>query len=451
MCTPKPLMLWTSDKNEFSDAEGKVTYNMSTSEKTTSPIGKPDAATGIYRHGFGLKGQVSDEITGDYTSEIIDCFRQHEYHLTLPQIDLYLAKEFGFCYGVDKAIDYAYQTRRRFPDRRIFLTTEIIHNPRVNRKLMEMGVEFLNGQYSNGLGYDDVKPDDVVLLPAFGASVSEVEHLRQKGCTLVDTTCGSVIHVWKRVEKYAKEGYTAIIHGKYSHEETIGTSSRVTQFPGGQYIVVRDKDEAQIVCDFIRGTVPAEVIRSKFEKAVSPGFDPEQHLQRVGVANQTTMLSSESLEIGDMVKEAMVDRYGEPALGDHFRSFDTICSATQERQDAVQELVRQNLDLILVVGGFNSSNTTHLIEIASQHTRAFHIEDVSNILPTGELRHQNWENHALETAQNWLPNLPARVGFTAGASTPNRAVGDVILKVIEMLGLSSELAAVCKPPAPVEI
>jgi 4-hydroxy-3-methylbut-2-enyl diphosphate reductase len=422
---------------------------MATDEKarsTYNPIGKADAATGIYRHGFGLKGQVAGEITTDYTSDVIDCFRGHEFHIELSQLDLYLAKEFGFCYGVDKAIDYAYQTRRMFPEKRIFLTTEIIHNPRVNHKLMEMGVTFLNGQYSQGLTYDDVNPEDVVLLPAFGASVSEVEMLRQRGCTLVDTTCGSVIHVWKRVEKYAREGYTAVIHGKYSHEETIGTSSRVTQFPDGHYIVVRDKDEAQLVCDFIRGTIPVGLIADKFAKAVSQGFDPERNLRQVGVANQTTMLSSESLEIADMLKQAMTDRYGIEELNNHFRSFDTICSATQERQDAVQELVKRDLDLILVVGGFNSSNTTHLIEIASQHTRAFHIEDVSHLLSADEIRHQPWHSHDTEVTKGWMPKLPMKVGFTAGASTPNRAVGDVISRLAELAGCGNELENICRLP-----
>lgn len=413
-------------------------------QSAKSPIGKPDATTGIYRHGFGLKGNVAGEILTDYTSDVIDCFRRNEFNIKLPQMDLFLAKEFGFCYGVDKAIDYAYQTRRMFPDKRIFLTTEIIHNPRVNKKLMDMGIQFLNGQYSSGVSCSDVQPEDVVLLPAFGASVQEVEELRSRGCTLVDTTCGSVIHVWKRVEKYAKEGFTAVIHGKYSHEETIGTSSRVTQFPNGHYIVVRDKDEADIVCNFIRGLVPADVINSKFSNAVSNGFQPEIHLKRVGVANQTTMLSSESLEIAEMLKVAMVDRYGQDDLPQHFRSFDTICSATQERQDAVQELVKRDLDLILVVGGFNSSNTTHLIEIAGNYTRAYHIEDVSHLLSRDEIRHKPWDSPESMVTKDWLPELPMKVGFTAGASTPNRAVGDVILRLAELTGQSDDLLAFCQ-------
>lgn len=420
---------------------------MATDEKIISsrnPIGKPDAATGIYRHGFGLKSDVLADISSDYTSEIIDCFRANSFEMHLDGLDLYLAREFGFCYGVDKAIDYAYQTRRRFPDRRIFLTTEIIHNPRVNRRLLDMGVRFLHGQYSDGVSYDDVQPEDVVLLPAFGASVAEVELLRKRGCTLVDTTCGSVIHVWKRVEKYAREGFTAVIHGKYSHEETIGTSSRVTQFENGHYIVVRDHDEARLVCDYIEGKVDPQQISSTFLNAVSEGFNPELHLQRVGVANQTTMLSSESLEIADMLKQSIIKRYGQENQDQHFRSFDTICSATQERQDAVQDLVTRNLDLIMVVGGFNSSNTTHLVEIASQHTRAYHIEDVSHIISENELQHKLWDKTEVETAFGWLEPRPRRIGFTAGASTPNRAVGNVIQRIVELLGHETEFHTLCQ-------
>ncbi|MBX7243995.1 MAG: 4-hydroxy-3-methylbut-2-enyl diphosphate reductase [Candidatus Sumerlaeaceae bacterium] len=408
-----------------------------TDKPTSSPntvVGKPDA-TGIYRHGFGLKSAVQDEIVSDYHGPIVEQLRNNDYTLQVGSLRLVLAREFGFCYGVDKAVDFAYQTRRMFPERRVFLTTEIIHNPGVNRRMREMGIEFLHGQYANGTTLDQLRPDDVVILPAFGASVAEVEQLRQLGVTLVDTTCGSVVHVWKRVEKYAKDGFTAIIHGKYSHEETIGTSSRVTQYPGGRYLVVRDKAEADVVCNFIRGSVSAATISDKFSRATSEGFEPTRDLQRVGVANQTTMLSSESLEIADMLREAMIDRYGLDTVDDHFRNFDTICSATQERQDAVHAMGSQKPDLILVVGGFNSSNTTHLIEIAGHYAPAYHIEDASYLVSPTQIRHKRWNSAETEISENWLPTLPATIGFTAGASTPNKAVGEVIEKVMEFAGV----------------
>lgn len=406
----------------------------------SSVVGKPDAATGIYRHGFGLKSEVKGAITNDYHCGIVDLIKAHNYTLDLGPLQIHLAREFGFCYGVDKAVDYAYQTRRMFPDRRIFLTTEIIHNPRVNRKLIDMGIGFLAGQYKGEAGYEDVGPEDVVILPAFGASVAEVEKLRARGCTVVDTTCGSVIHVWKRVEKYAREGFTSVIHGKYFHEETIATSSRVMQFEGGHYLVVRDKIQAQLVCDFIAGRATAQQILDRFAPhSVSPGFDPERDLRRIGVANQTTMLSSESLEIAGMLRAAIAERYGEEAAGEHFRSFDTICSATQERQDAVRAFASMGLDLILVIGGFNSSNTTHLVEMATHITRAYHIEDVSHVVSAGELIHRRWDQKEVETANDWLPPLPFRMGVTAGASTPNRAIGEVIERVVEICGLTDRL------------
>lgn len=395
-------------------------------------VGTADPKTGIFRHGFGLKSDVQGDIAADYHCEIVERLKANDYQLDLGPLTVYLAREFGFCYGVDKAVDYAYQTRRMFPDRRIFLTAEIIHNPGVNKRLEDMGIVFLNGRHRGDHTYDDVRPDDVVILPAFGASVGEVEQLRATGCTLVDTTCGSVVHVWKRVEKYAREGFTAIIHGKYDHEETFATSSRVSQFPGGRYLVVRDKAEAQMVCDFITGKVAADEITGKFGHAASESFDPVRDLQRVGVANQTTMLSSESLEIAGMLRRAMEERYGAEAVEQHFRNFDTICSATQERQDAIHELAAKQLDLILVVGGFNSSNTSHLIEIASGYTRAYHIEDVSQIVSRDEITHKIWNSTQSETAHDWMPPLPAKVGITAGASTPNRAIGQVVERLAEL-------------------
>jgi 4-hydroxy-3-methylbut-2-enyl diphosphate reductase len=391
----------------------------------------------VYRHGFGLKADVAGDIAADYRCPLVELMRASDFQLEAGGLTVLLAREFGFCYGVDKAVDYAYQTRRMFPDRRVFLTTEIIHNPRVNRRLMEMGVQFLSGQYACGVAVESLGPDDVVILPAFGASVKETERLRATGCTLVDTTCGSVILVWKRVEKYAREGFTAIIHGKYYHEETVGTSSRATQFPGGRYLVVRDKAEAALVCQFIRGAVPASAVHERFAPhAVSAGFDAERDLVRVGMANQTTMLSSESLEIAGMLRDALAARYGADQLDAHFRHFDTICSATQERQDAMLELGSLKPDVILVVGGYNSSNTTHLVEIAGRFAPSYHIEDVSGLLSAEEIRHRPFGAKEPVVSRAWMPPLPARIGLTAGASTPNKAVGDVVRRLGDLYGVA---------------
>ncbi|MGB9693117.1 MAG: 4-hydroxy-3-methylbut-2-enyl diphosphate reductase [Candidatus Sumerlaeaceae bacterium] len=392
------------------------------------------ALAGLIRHGFGLKKEVSEAIDSDYHSDVVEWFKNHDYFGVFDGIEVHLAREFGFCYGVDKAIDFAYQTRRRFPDRRIFLTAEIIHNPGVNRRLRELGIHFLAGRYKGEFGYEDLRPEDVVILPAFGATVEEIALLRGRGCTLVDTTCGSVIHVWKRVEKYAQEGFTAVIHGKFAHEETRATSSRVLEYPGGRYLIVRDKEQTALVCEFIRGKIPASQLIEEFAEGMSPGFDPERDLVRIGVANQTTMLSRESLEIAEMLRQALAERYGEEHIDEHFRSFDTICSATQDRQDAIHELGRKGLDLILVVGGFNSSNTSHLIEIASQYARAFHIEDAADLISAQEIRHKRWDRLKPELTRDWLPAKPLRVGITGGASTPNRSIGQTIMRLLELCG-----------------
>src|SRR5688500_4708036 len=246
-----------------------------------------------------------------------------------------LAREFGFCYGVDRAVEYAYETRQKFPDRRVFLSGEIIHNPDVNGRIEAMGIRILPEAGEPAERYKEVESADVVILPAFGVPVSEMQFLRGRGCVLVDTTCGSVLNVWKNVHKYAADGFTAVIHGKHYHEETKATASQALTHAGGQYLCVRDKDEAAAVGAFVRGEAPAEEIRARFAHAASPGFDPERDLQRIGLANQTTMLMSESLEIQEMLRAAMRDRWGQDALAARFRAFDTICSATQDRQDAV--------------------------------------------------------------------------------------------------------------------
>jgi len=388
-----------------------------------------------FRSSLGLKQEILRELVSDYHSDLVQWVREHDCHLQVGPVQFRLAREFGFCYGVDKAVDLAYEARRKFPDRRIFLTHEIIHNPSVNRRLRDLGILFFSGlQADSRYDFDSIQPEDVVIIPAFGVSTEELARLREKGCILVDTTCGSVIHVWKRVDRYAHEGFTSLIHGKYGHEETIATKSRALA-NGGHYLVVRDLDEADLTCEVIRGRKPAKALRPLLAKAASPGFDPDQHLQRVGVANQTTMLSSESLEIADRVRCALADRYGEDHLETHFRAFDTICSATQNRQDAVVELAEGGLDLMLIVGGYNSSNTGHLCEIASTYCPSYHIDDASAILSVSQIRHKPCNGHDIVTQSGWLPEGSVTIGLTAGASTPNRAIGETIQRVLEVRGL----------------
>ncbi len=392
----------------------------------------------IYRRGFGLKDEVAETLNTEYKSSLIKQLRENGYSLQVGDLQILLAKEFGFCYGVDRAVDYAYETRRMFPEKTLYITTEIIHNPLVNRRLREMGVRFLSGGDGQNYDYSDIKADDVVILPAFGASVEQMENLTKIGCTLVDTTCGSVMTVWKRVEKNAKDGYTSIIHGKYKHEETIATSSRAMQFPGGKYLIVRDENEAELVCNYIRKGGDKEQFLKHFENAVSPGFDPDRDLQKVGLANQTTMLSSESLHIAKMIAQAIKDRDGEEALNSQYRSFDTICSATQERQDAIIELGEKKPDIIMVVGGYNSSNTSHLCEIGLRYAPTYHINESECIISCNEIRHQPFSTREEVLTNNWLPSGPVSVAFTSGASTPDKVVEQSIIRILECCGYSPD-------------
>jgi 4-hydroxy-3-methylbut-2-en-1-yl diphosphate reductase len=385
-----------------------------------------------FRKGFGLKGSVAGQLRDDWSSALLDRVRDAGGTLVSGDLEIVLAKEFGFCYGVDRAVEYAYEARTKFPDRRLFITGEIIHNPGVNDRLRSMGIAFLDGKFGETTRIEDLGTEDVVIIPAFGVTTGEMERLRARGCVLVDTTCGSVLNVWKNVERYAQDGYTAIIHGKHQHEETRATASRATAAPSGRYLVVRDKDEANLVCDVIEGRADRDEFRRRFAPAASPGFDPARDLERVGLANQTTMLSSESLEIAEMIRRSMERRYGAEEAAARFRSFDTICTATQDRQDAVTQLAGRGIDVVLVIGGYNSSNTTHLVEIASTFARAYHVESADCLESADRLRHQPLGAKSESIAEGWLPKGPVKLGLTAGASTPNLAIGQVIARVLDL-------------------
>ena len=392
------------------------------------------ADSGTYfRKGFGLKGDVEGDLAADYSGQVVDYLRANDYTLTENGVTIRLAREFGFCYGVERAVEYAYQTRKKFPDRDLYLVGEIIHNPNVNARLREMGVTILE-RGEQGFDFSGLGATDVVIMPAFGVTIDDFAALREKGCVLVDTTCGSVLNVWKRVESYARDGFTALIHGKYYHEETRATASQVRKYPNGHYLVVRNMDEAQIVIGFIEDRVSREALLEKFAPhAVSPGFDPDLHLKQIGVANQTTMLASESLAIAAEVGSAIERARGAAAKGRDFRSFDTICSATQERQDAVKELLAEPLDAMVVIGGFNSSNTISLTALCSEKVPSFHVETPEAIdVEHGTIHHRlaGVAHHEATTA-NWLPSgRPVRIGITAGASTPNSKIGEAVRRII---------------------
>jgi 4-hydroxy-3-methylbut-2-enyl diphosphate reductase len=368
--------------------------------------------------------------------------KANDYTLVAGEVTLRLAREFGFCYGVERAVEYAYQTRRKFPERRIVLVGEIIHNPYVNAQLRQMGIEILSRGNASSFDFSSLAPEDVVILPAFGVTIEDFEQLRRKGCILVDTTCGSVLNVWKRVESYARDGFTALIHGKYYHEETRATASQVRKHGEGHYLIVRDIDDARVVCEFIEGNVDAAAVSSRFAPhAVSPGFDPSRHLQKIGVANQTTMLARESLAIGDEVGAAIERARGAGARASDFRTFDTICSATQERQDAVLELLQKPLDAMVVIGGFNSSNTISLAALCAEHVPTYHVESAAGIDPERKTIHYRLPGikHVEADVEAWLPMAgPVRVGLTAGASTPNNKIGEAILRICATRGVQVE-------------
>ena len=396
-----------------------------------------------FQKGFNLKKVVGPVLAQNYASEVVERLKGLGYAARAGELTLKLAREFGFCYGVDRAVEYAYETREQFPDRRIFLSGEIIHNPDVNGRIEGLGIRILPEAKDPQARYAEVEAADVVILPAFGVPVTEMEHLRAKGCILVDTTCGSVLNVWKNVHKYAREGFTAVIHGKHHHEETKATASQALTYEGSHYLCVRDREEAALVCDFIRGTITGEALLARLGDAASPGFDPGRDLARIGLANQTTMLMSESLEIQEMLRQALCSRWGEDGLPERFRAFDTICSATQDRQDAVIRMLNEGgLDVMVVIGGYNSSNTQALARICAERLPTFHIRGPEGLFGPS-IRHRPVGVHSPEAvAASWLPEGRVTVGLTAGASTPNNVVGEVVERVLALRGLAvSELIA----------
>ena len=378
-----------------------------------------------HRKGFGHETEVMGTMNTEYQSSLIQQIRENNYQWQEGNVKIKLAEAFGFCWGVERAVAMAYETRQHFPQEKIWITNEIIHNPSVNQRLLEMNVGFIEVVNGNK-DFSVVEAGDVVILPAFGASVTEMQLLNDKGCTIVDTTCPWVSKVWNSVEKHKKKDYTSIIHGKYRHEETVATSSFA-----GTYLVVLNLKEAQYVCDYILNGGNKEEFLDKFKNAHSEGFDPDKDLVRLGIANQTTMLKSETEQIGKLFETTMLKKYGPTELNHHFMSFNTICDATQERQDAMLSLVEEDVDLMVVIGGFNSSNTTHLQEIAiEKDIPSYHIDSEKRILSGNKIEHKPLEKE-IEKKEDWLPDGKIVVGITSGASTPDKVVEAVIERIFE--------------------
>nr|WP_290226804.1 4-hydroxy-3-methylbut-2-enyl diphosphate reductase [Trichocoleus desertorum] len=385
-----------------------------------------NSSENYHRKGFGHEAEVATLLESEYQSGLIQQIRDNDYTLQRGDVKIRLAEAFGFCWGVERAVAMAYETRQHFPTERIWITNEIIHNPSVNQRLREMQVEFIEVNQGQK-DFSGVAQGDVVILPAFGASVQEMQLLNERSCTIVDTTCPWVSKVWNTVEKHKKGTYTSIIHGKYNHEETIATSSFA-----GIYLVVLNLAEAEYVCNYILNGGDREEFLAKFRKACSEGFDPDKDLERIGIANQTTMLKGETEQIGKMFERTMLKKYGPAELNQHFLSFNTICDATQERQDAMFKLVDEQVDLMMVIGGYNSSNTTHLQEIAVERgIPSYHIDCVERILSRDRIEHKPL-NCEIEVAENWLPDGPLVIGVTSGASTPDKVVEDVIERIFDL-------------------
>ncbi|MEL7050563.1 MAG: 4-hydroxy-3-methylbut-2-enyl diphosphate reductase [Cyanobacteria bacterium J06588_5] len=378
-----------------------------------------------YRNqGFGQKEDVAGQMRSEYESSLIQKIRDHNNLLVEGDVTIHLAESFGFCWGVERAVAMAYEARQHFPQQRLWITNEIIHNPEVNEQLKAMNVHFIE-LVAGEKDFSGVGVGDVVILPAFGASVQEMKLLHDKGCTIVDTTCPWVSKVWNTVEKHKKRDFTSIIHGKYKHEETVATSSFA-----GTYLVVLNLAEAEYVANYILSGGDRAEFMAKFANAHSEGFDPEKDLDAVGIANQTTMLKGETEQIGKLFERTMLKKYGPVALNEHFHSFNTICDATQERQDAMFNLVDADIDLMVVIGGFNSSNTTHLQEIAvERNIPSFHIDSAARIGPGNRIEHKPLHGESLVVETDWLAEGKLSVGVTSGASTPDKAVQEVIEKI----------------------
>ena len=381
-----------------------------------------------------VMAKVQEQVESHYRSVVVERIRANGGILTICDTTVRLAKQFGFCYGVERAIDLAYAARKVFANSRLFILGEIIHNPLVNEQIAAMGIKNLLGN-GREAEIDELNADDIVIVPAFGTDLDTLKKIQERGCQIVDTTCGDVMSVWKRVRQNAVEHVTSIIHGKAEHEETKATASRALGLGMGHYLIVLTLKDTDYVCDYIRHGGNKQEFLDRFFDACSPGFDPDIHLQAVGVANQTTMLRGETEEVQRRIRTAVADRDG-PELGSkRFRFFDTICGATQERQDALSELLVEKMDLLLVVGGYNSSNTSHLAEMGEVKIPTYFVRSASKLDSAQQITHYNLHEKREISTQDWLPRGRATIGITAGASCPNNLIEDTILRVYELRGV----------------
>jgi 4-hydroxy-3-methylbut-2-enyl diphosphate reductase len=399
----------------------------------TSPSNKPAR---VNLRTPDVMAAVQAQVESHYRSEVVEKLRISGGALTCDGVTVRLAKQFGFCYGVERAIDLAYAAAKVFTERRLFILGEIIHNPEVNEQIAALGIKNLLGADKEA-EVSDLKAEDVVIVPAFGTDVTTLARIKERGCQIVDTTCGDVMSVWKRVRQNASDDVTSIIHGKAAHEETKATASRAVVGGKGHYLVVLTLADTDYVCDYIRRGGDKRAFLEKFRGAYSESFDPDLHLRRVGVANQTTMMRGETEEVQRRVETAIRDRDGAERARDSFRFFDTICGATQERQDALKEMLDAPMDLLLVIGGYNSSNTSHLAEMGEAKLPTYFVRNASRLESRERIVHYDLHARREVATEGWLPERPLTVGLTAGASCPNNLIEDTILRLYKLHGIGA--------------
>ena len=381
--------------------------------------------------------QVQAQVLSHYRSEIVENIRANGGVLSSGGLTVNLAKEFGFCYGVERAIDLAYAARRAYEGRRIFLLGEIIHNPEVNDQIRKQGIQIISPK-PTAEEIAALNAGDVVIIPAFGTEVTTRQKIEEKVGRdfMVDTTCGDVMSVWKRVRQYSKESVTSIIHGKAKHEETKATTSQARAYGSGHYLEVFNLAETDYVCNYILNSGDKHAFLEKFKGAHSDGFDPALHLQAVGVANQTTMLRGETEEVQRRFKAVMEKKFGSDAIEGHFRFFDTICGATQDRQDALQKMLKEPMNLLIVVGGYNSSNTSHLAEMGEHVLPTYFIKNAAKMQSDRLIVHYDQHQKKEVETRDWLPAGNITVGITAGASCPNNLIEETLRRLFELRGIA---------------
>lgn len=404
-----------------------------------SPQPHPSGSERVNLRRPDIMVDVQSQVESHYRSQLVQKIRAAGSVIHAPGLTIRLAKEFGFCYGVERAINLAYASRKVYPDQPIYILGEIIHNPDVNDHLRDMGIRFLSGKEKSA-EFKDLQAGDIVIIPAFGAQLATMDILKAKGCRFVDTTCGDVMSVWKRVRQYANENFTSLIHGKAWHEETLATSSRATAHGTGHYLVVFTLDDTDFICNYILKGGDKKAFLEKFKGACSPDFDPDIHLEAIGVANQTTMLRNETEEFQRKLRNAMVQKYGEENIEKHFKRYDTICGATQERQNALRTLLKEPMDLLLVLGGYNSSNTSHLAEMGEAVLPTYFIKGAEEIISGDLIRHYDFHLKSEIETTPWLPTdkEAVTIGITAGASCPNNIIENTIHRLAELKNLKIE-------------